>query len=162
MSLFLVLPAEAPEMVGNWHPFPPPEKGIYDLRRVQRVVPEMRFQYFPNKRVYEGGSSRLLCMGRRVTRMRADDGWQFRFLQQYVDHAPVNWRPMAVIYEFALAEGSALAGVVPRVVEKRDITGQLPLARSVEEARYIVRSIPDRYPVFRGIHVEFTEERLQS
>lgn len=162
MSLFQVLQGDDPRLAGNWYPFPPPAKGVYDLRRVQQVESGMRFQFFANRRVYEGGNNRLLCMGRRVTRMRADEGWQFRFQQQYINCVPTNWRPMAVIYEFALQEGPVTSGVVPRVVEKRDISNQLPFARSIEEARYIVRSIPDRYPVFRGIHVEYTEEKVNG
>jgi hypothetical protein len=162
VSLFLMLQGDDPRLTGNWYSFPPPAKGTYDLRRVQTVDGGMRFQYFANKRVYEGGQSRLLCMGRRVTRMRLEDGWQFRFPQGYSNCVPVNWRPMAVIYEFALQEGPVTSGVMPRVLEKRDITGQLPLARSIDEARHIIRLIPERWPVFRGIHVEYTEEKLQS
>lgn len=162
MSLFRILGNDDPEMAGNWYPFPPPDKGFYDIRRVQTVAAGMRFQYFLNKRVYEGGGPRLLCMGRRVTRMTPEDGWQFRFHQQYTNCTPINWRPFAVIYDIQLAEGPATAGVIPRILGKRDISNQLPLARSIEEARYIVRMIPERWPVFRKIHVEYTEEKIHG
>jgi hypothetical protein len=147
-------------LAGNWYPFPPPEPGTYDLRQSFKIGDLVQFVLLENKRVYEGKNGRFMCMGHRITGMRPEDGWQFRFHQELVKGTPVNWRPFAVIYNMPLTEGPPPAAL--QVVEKRDISQQLPLARSRVEALYIVRQIPTRWPVFRKIHVEYTEEKLQS
>lgn len=143
------------ETQGNWHPFPPPLPGYFRVRRV--TVGEDGIPGFVDcgvKRAYMA-NGRLMVMGRRISKMRADAGWQFQFQQQTEKGVPINWRPMAVMYDLSDPDQ-------PRVTSRQDITGQLPLAHHIEEARYIVRHIPDRWPVFRQIHVEYTEERLQS
>ncbi len=154
MSDLEPLDSSDPRFEGNWHPFPPPDKGVYDLRQAVRGPdgdPRQYFFFFPDKRVYEGGGRRLLCMNRRVTRMRAQDGWQFRFKQEKQKGVPVRYRPMAVIYNPDLT-----------INRKDDVSQQLPIAVSREEALYIVRAMPDRWPVFRQIHVEYTPEGLQA
>ena len=163
MNSLKALDSGDPVFVGNWHPFPPPDKGVYDLRQaVQGPDGDARqyFFYFGSKRVYDHGS-RLMCMGRRLTRMKPRDGWQFRFQQEKQDGVPVRYRPFAVIYNTQMAEGPAIAGVLS-VIRKDDVSQQLPLAVSREEALYIVRSIPERWPVFRQIHIEYTPEYVQS
>lgn len=153
-----VLTGDEKILAGNWYAFPPPAPGFYDIRKVRtqhNVAQTLEYVYYANRRVYVGSQKRLMCMNHRVTRMRPEDGWQFRFQQQYDRGVPVNWRPMAVIYDFSKP-------TAPRVIEKRDISQQLPFARSREEALHIVRLIPERWPIYRKIHVEYTEERLQS
>lgn len=165
MSDLELLPSEDSNFAGNWWPFPPPDKGVYDLRQAVQGPegdPRQYFFYFPDKRVYEGGGRRLLCMNRRVTRMQASQGWQFRFKQEKQKGIPVRYRPFAVIYDMQLAEGPATAGVVPVVIRKNDVSQQLPIAVSREEALYIVRSMPERWPIFCKIHIEFTQEFIQS
>lgn len=159
MSDLNLLMSEDKRMVGNWHPFPPPEVGVYDLRQAVPGPdddPHQYFFFFPDKRVYEGGQRRLLVMNRRVTRLRPENGWQFRFKQEMQDSKPVRYRPFAVIYSI---QG---LGRPPQIVRKDDVSQQLPIAASREEALYIVRSMPDRWPIFRKIHIEYTPEVLQS
>lgn len=147
-----ILKGDDPRLAGNWYPFPPPDEAFYDLRKVESTpATGIQFQYYGNKRVYRGVGSRLHCMGIRVVRMSPGDGWQFRFQPKGF----AQWRPMAIVYD--LRDPGT-----PVVLERRDVTGQLPLARSIQEARYIVRLIPERWPIFRKIHVEYTEEKLQS
>lgn len=145
---------------GNWHPFPPPDKGFYDLRQAvpgPEGDPRQYFFYFPNKRVFEGAQRRLLVMGKRVTRLTPERGWQFRFHQERTkDGRPVRYRPFAVIYNM---QGPNRP---PQIVRKDDVSQQLPIAVSREEALYIVRAMPERWPVFRQIHVEYTPESLSS
>lgn len=159
MSSDLLLRAsEDSVLAGTWHPFPPPDKGTYDLRQAVPGPdgdPRQYFFFFPDKRVYEGGGRRLLCMNRRVTRMRAEQGWQFRFKQEIQKGVPVRYRPFAVIYA---AQG---LNRPPQIVRKDDVSQQLPIAVSREEALHIVRSMPERWPVFRQIHIEFTPEFIQ-
>lgn len=135
---------------GNWHPFPPPPgEGTYDFRQiVGSDGGPYRAYFYGLRRVYQGKGSRWMTMGRRISKMEAKQGWQFRFLQ-----SRSNWRPQAVIYD-TTTQPYTRAGT-------RDLTGQLPLARSIEEARYLVASIPSRYPMFWHMHVEFSEEKLQ-
>lgn len=154
MSDLEPLDSSDPRLAGTWHPFPPPDKGFYDLRQAVRVYnedPRQYFFFFPDKRVYEGGGRRLLCMNKRITRMRADQGWQFRFKPEVQKGVPVRYRPIAVIYNPDLT-----------ISRKDDVSQQLPVAVSREEALYIVRSMPDRWPVFRQIHIEYTPEGLSS
>lgn len=153
------LPSSSRHFEGNWHPFPPPEHGFYDLRQAVRGPaddPQQYFFLFLNKRVYEGSQRRLLTMGKRVSRMRPDRGWQFRFRPE----KQVRYRPFAVIYDMQLTEGPMAAGVVPTVIRKDDVSQQLPIAVSREEALYIVRSMPERWPLFRKIHIEYTPEEV--
>lgn len=159
MSDLLLRPSEDPVFTGNWHPFPPPDKGIYDLRQAvpgPDSDPRQYFFYFANKRVYEGASRRLLCMSRRVTRMKPAQGWQFRFKHELQNGTPVRYRPFAVIYA---AQG---LGRAPQIVRRDDVSQQLPVAVSRDEALYIVRSMPERWPIFRQIHVEYVPEVMQS
>lgn len=154
MSDLEPLTSEDPRFAGNWHPFPPPDKGFYDLRQAIHGPdgdPRQYFFFFPDKRVYEGGGRRLLCMNKRVTRMRPEQGWQFRFKPEVQRGVPVRYRPFAVIYNTDLT-----------IARKDDVSQQLPVAVSREEALYIVRSMPDRWPVFRQIHIEYTPEGLSS
>lgn len=167
-----VVPADHPLMAGNWHPFPPPEPGFYNLRRVVRSTgdevphkPTLRpeetrtiavyqgafqFEVYLNKRVHlTGKNGRYMVMGRRVSKLTAQDGWQFQFLP-----SRFNFRPFVQLY--SLDEQGQL-----KPERRVEVTGQLPLARSIEEARYLVRFIPDRYPAFWHQHVEFIEEQLQ-
>lgn len=91
-----------------------------------------------------------MVIGQRVSRMRGDNGWQFQFL-------PVrNERmiPMAILYQ---PDGR---GLLCRA-DSRDISDQLPVALSRDEARYIVRLIPQRWPIFHKIHVEYTPTQEQ-
>lgn len=153
-----LLPSSHPYFAGNWHPFPPPDKGFYDLRQAVPGPdgdPRQYFFYFPDKRVFEGAQRRLLVMGKRVTRLKPERGWQFRFHQEFKDGVPVRYRPMAVIY---VAQGDR----APQIVRRDDVSQQLPIAASREEALYIVRSMPDRWPIFRKIHIEYTPEVMQS
>ena len=159
MSDLEPLDSSNPVFYGTWHPFPPPDKGIYDLR--QAIVgpdgdPRQYFFFFPDKRVYEGGQRRLLCMNRRVTRMKSEQGWQFRFKPEVNRGVPVRYRPLAVIY------GIDQETRTPVVVRRDDVSQQLPVAVSREEALYIVRSMPDRWPVFRQIHVEYVPEQVNA
>ncbi len=154
MSDLEPLASDDPQFAGNWHPFPPPDKGIYDIRQAIAGPdgdPRQYFFFFPDKRVYEGGQRRLLCMNRRVTRMRAEQGWQFRFHPQLEGGKLFRYRPFAVIYNPDLT-----------INRKDDVSQQLPIAASREEALYIVRSMPDRWPIFRQIHIEYTPEALSS
>lgn len=160
MSDLELLTSEDPCFAGNWHPFPPPDSGFFDLRQAVRGPdkdPRQYFFFFPNKRVYANGQGRLYVMNRRVSRMRPEQGWQFRFKQELQKGAPVRYRPFAIIY-------SANSGIdrPPQVVRKDDVSQQLPVAVSREEALYIVRSMPERWPVFRQIHIEYTPEVLQA
>ncbi len=164
MSDLEPLDSSDPRFAGNWHPFPPPDKGVYDVRQAVRGPdgdPRQYFFFFPDKRVYEGGQRRLLVMNKRVTRLRAEQGWQFRFKPEITKGVPVRYRPFAVIYDTQLAEGPVQAGVLT-VVRKDDVSQQLPIAVSREEALYIVRAMPERWPVFRKIHIEYTPEGLSS
>ncbi len=157
MSDLELLSSEDPRFAGNWWPFPPPDKGFYDLRQAVPGPdgdPRQYFFYFPTKRVHEGGGRRLLCMGRRIARMKAEQGWQFRFKYELQGNKPVQYRPFAVLYNMQ-QDGP------PQVVRRDDVSQQLPIARSREEALYIVRAMPERWPVFRQIHIEFTPEELQ-
>lgn len=166
MSDLNLLTSEDKRMAGNWHPFPPPETGIYDLRQAVPGPdgdPHQYFFFFPDKRVHEGAGRRLLVMNRRVTRMRPENGWQFRFKQELQQGLPVRYRPFAVIYRHSQElqrEGQAPEGVT--VIRKDDVSQQLPVAVSREEALYIVRSMPERWPIFRQIHIEYTPEVMQS
>lgn len=160
MSDLEPLASEDPCLSGNWHPMPPPDKGFYDLRQAVHGPegdPRQYFFYFPDKRVYEGGGRRLLCMNRRVTRMRAEQGWQFRFKPELQKGVPVRYRPFAVIYATSPVDGAATP---PQVVRRDDVSQQLPVAVSREEALYIVRSMPDRWPIFRKIHIEYVPEQV--
>lgn len=170
-----VLPIDHPQLAGNWYPFPPPDKGFYNLRRIKRkdgdaaMVPfksnlgsepkivqvyqgDFECEYYANKRMHLQGnekSGKFMVMGRRVSKLSFQDGWQFQFLP-----SRVHYRPFVVLY------GLGLDGKL-RPEKKIDITGQLPIALSIEEARYIVRIIPYRWPVFWKQHVEYTEEQVQ-
>lgn len=157
MSDLEPLTSEDPQFAGTWHPFPPPDKGIYDLR--QAIVgpdgdPRQYFFFFPDKRVYEGTNRRLMVMNRRVARLKPEQGWQFRFLPQLEQGKLFKYRPFAVIY--GVDEGTK----APVIVRKDDISQQLPIAVSRQEALYIVRAMPDRWPIFRQIHVEYTPEAV--
>lgn len=159
MSDLNLLMSEDKRMMGNWHPFPPPDVGVYDLRQAVPGPdgdPRQYFFYFPDKRVYLKGRPRLMVMNRRVSRLRPEQGWQFRFKQEMQDGRPVRYRPFAVIYSIQDL------GRPPQIVRKDDVSQQLPIAASREEALYIVRSMPDRWPIFRKIHIEYTPEVLQS
>lgn len=148
------LPGSNRHFEGNWHPFPPPEHGFYDIRQAVRGPvndPQQYFFLFLNKRVYEGSQRRLLMMGRRVARMRSEQGWQFRFRPELQKGMPVRYRPMAVIYNPDLT-----------IQRKDDVSQQLPVAVSREEALYIVRAMPERWPIFCRIHIEYTPEVLSS
>lgn len=157
MSDLELLASEDPQFAGTWHPFPPPDKGIYDLRQAVHGPdndPRQYFFFFPDKRVYEGGNKRLMVMNRRVTRMRPEQGWQFRFHPQLEQGKLFKYRPYAVIYA---AQGLDRP---PLVVRRDDVSQQLPVAVSREEALYIVRSMPERWPIFRQIHIEYTPEAV--
>ena len=159
MSDLELLMSEDPRFTGNWYPFPPPDKGIYDFRQAVRgpdTDPRQYFFFFPDKRVYEGGQRRLLTMNRRITRMKPEQGWQFRFKQGLDKGVPVCYRPFAVIYAL---QGSNRP---PQIVRKDDVSQQLPVAVSREEALYIVRAMPERWPVFRQIHIEYVPEYLSA
>lgn len=158
MSDLELLSSEDSRFVGNWHPFPPPDTGWYDLRQAvpgPERDPHQYFFFFPNKRVYLAGGKRLQVMNRRVSRLRPQDGWQFRFQPE----RSTRYRPFAVIYDLS-APFTSLSGGPPRILRKDDVSQQLPIAVSREEALYIVRSMPDRWPIFRQIHVEYTPEEL--
>lgn len=155
MSDLELLLSEDKRMTGNWHPFPPPDVGIYDLRQAVPGPdndPRQYFFFFPDKRVYEGGQRRLLVMNKRVTRLHPERGWQFRFKQELQQGKPVRYRPFAVVY--TQVGGSEQL----QVLRKDDVSQQLPIAVSREEALYIVRSMPSRWPIFRQIHIEYTPE----
>lgn len=157
------LPGSNRHFEGNWYPFPPPEHGFYDLRQAVRGPvddPQQYFFLFLNKRVYEGSQRRLLVMGKRVSRMGPDKGWQFRFRQEVKNGVKICYRPFAVIYDIQIAEGPATAGIMPVPIRKDDVSQQLPIAVSREEALYIVRAMPDRWPIFRKIHIEYTPEAV--
>lgn len=140
--------------VEQWYPFPPPDVGYYNIRRVFATQDQaLNVMDFGTKRVLQIGS-RLHLMGRRLSRMRADEGWQYQFLQQRENGHLVKWRPFAILYD--------LQGPAPVMRERRDISGVLPVARCIEEARYLVRQIPDRWPVFRHVHIEYTEEKYRE
>jgi hypothetical protein len=146
-----------PVFAGTWHPFPPPDVGFYDLRQAIQGPegdPRQYFFYFENKRVYRGGGRRLLVMNRRATKLTPRDGWQFRFRQELRNGVPVRYRPMVVIYD--IIDGQ------PVVRQRDDVSQQLPIARSRDEAFYIVRAMPERWPVFRQIHVEYTPELVHA
>lgn len=161
--LMRYLPSDDPLFAGNWYPFPPPDVGLYDIRQaakrepVPQGDPKQYFFYFGARKILRGGSDRLLCMGRRVTRMRPEQGWQFRFHQELTNGIPTRYRPFANIYAPPITPGYA-----PQLLRKDDVSQQLPIARSREEALYIVRQMPTRWPVFRKIHVEYTPELMQS
>lgn len=153
----LLLPTGDKVLAGNWWPFPPPDVGTYDLRRVRsgegsEVATPLMVELYPHRRVYtEGGGKTLVfkTMGQKVSKMTPEKGWQFRF--------PITrhqFRPLVVLYKIG-------PGQIAVPVEKRDISDQLPRAYSIEEARYIVRQIPDRWPMFWKQHVEYTEEQMQ-
>lgn len=139
-----------PSMAGNWWPFPPPAPGFYHLRRLSMPQHEAaRAAYLPNRRVYtETTGGRLQCMGRRVSRMRPEDGWQFQFLR----HPDLEWRPHRIDWDLSVREE-------PRRVGATDISGELPVAYSREEALYMVSQFPVRWPAFVQVHIEFTETR---
>lgn len=161
MSDLELLMSEDKRLTGNWHPFPPPDVGVYDLRQAVPGPdgdPHQYFFFFPTKRVYEGAGRRLLVMNRRVTRMKPEQGWQFRFKQELQQGKPVRYRPFAVKYSL---NPDVITGAL-RILSKEDISQQLPIAASREEALYIVRNMPERWPIFRQIHVEYTPEVLQS
>lgn len=165
MSDLQPLDSSDPVFHGTWHPFPPPDKGIYDFRQAVRgpdTDPRQYFFFFPDKRVYEGGQRRLLTMNRRITRMKPEQGWQFRFKPEIKNGTLTRYRPFAVIYDMQLIEGPATAGVAPVIIRKDDVSQQLPIAVSREEALYVVRSMPMRWPVFHKIHIEFTPETVVS
>lgn len=152
------LPSSSRHFEGNWHPFPPPERGFYDLRQAVRGPQDDLQQYFflfLNKRVYEGSQRRLLVMGKRVSKLRPERGWQFRFRSE----GNTRYRPYAVIYDVS-TPFTSLSDGPPRILRKDDVSQQLPIAVSREEALYIVRSMPDRWPIFRQIHIEYTPEEL--
>lgn len=156
-SFLRKLRADDPRMpAGNWYPFPPPDVGFYNLRQVL-VDGNGSFLYdiYPIRRVYKT-NNRLLCMGCRLTKMRSDKGWQFQFLPGRVDGTPTHFRPFVVRYETPLGGGPLVQ------VERRDVSDQLPTAQSRDEAMYIVRCMPDRWPLFVNIHVEYTETRISS
>lgn len=155
----MLLSSSDAALVGNWHPFPPPEVGFYDLRQAVPGPdgdPQQYFFYFPNRRVYATEIGRLLCMNRRVTRMRPEQGWQFRF-RPGPKKSSERWRPYVVIYGPVRLPN----GVEMRAIRREDASQQLPIACCREEALYIVRSMPERWPAFRQIHVEYTPEVLQ-
>lgn len=141
-------------MAGNWWPFPPPEPGFYHLRQIvstQGVITG-KVKYLHNRRVYtatQGG--RLLCMGRRVSRMRPADGWQFQFLRS----GDAEWRPVAVQWDLSVREAPVRLGTT-------DISDQLPVVYSKEEALFAVSQFPTRWPAFVQVHVEFTETRIKK
>jgi hypothetical protein len=157
MSKFL--PGDDKNFSGNWWPFPVPDKGLYFLRQMVLSPPgdpRYHYQFHGLKRVYEASrNAPLMCMGRRVAKMRAHDGWQFKFVDETKNGAPVLYRPYALIYAIT-------PGRPPQIVRKDDVSQQLPLARSRLEALHIIRLMPDRWPVFRKIHVEYTEEVMRS
>lgn len=162
MSDLELLASEDPQFAGTWHPFPPPDKGIYDLRQAVHGPdndPRQYFFFFPDKRVYEGSNRRLIVMNRRVTRMRPEQGWQFRFHPHLEQCKMFQYRPYAVIYATPAVPDFESHG--PQILRKDDISQQLPIAVSREEALYIVRAIPDRWPIFRQIHVEFIPEIMK-
>lgn len=145
----LLLQSSDPRFCGNWWPFPPPDEGIFDLRRVlgqsPATVPVM-IELYPQRRVYLQ-RERYMTMGQRLSKMTPLKGWQFRF-----PVTAVQYRPMVVLYRTE-------RGQLVRV-EKRDVSDQLPRAMSKDEALYIVRSIPVRFPMFQFQHVEYTEEMM--
>lgn len=138
---------------GTWHSFPIPDQGFYDVRRVIPTgfpaLEHANWYYWDNKHCSFTGR-RLTIIGRRVDKLRPEDGWQFRFRP-----GTESWRPFAITYSFD-ANGS------PVVADRRDISNQLPMARSKAEALYLVRAIPRRWPIFWKIHVEYTEEPHRS
>lgn len=171
-----VVPIDHPVLAGNWFPFSPPDAGFYNLRRIFAKTPDAMVpfksnlgpepqviqvyqgdfdcEYYANKRVHLKGNpkakdARYMVMGRRVSKLKPADGWQFQFLP-----SRTHYRPFVVLYK---------QGIDGQLYRERtvDITGQLPLALSVEEARYIVRIIPVCWPVFWQQHVEYTEEQTQ-
>lgn len=139
-----------PLMAGTWWPFPPPTVGYYNIRR---VATETTFSYFPDRRVFNEGQH-LKCLGRRVSRMPASAGWQFQFLA-----AALAFRPFVVVYASGWAPGQSMLKPEGQILEERDVSDQLPIARSVEEARYIIGILPIRFPVFHHLHVKYIEEK---
>jgi hypothetical protein len=134
---------------GNWHPFPPPpDAAFYDLRQIVGKDGNYRAYYYNMRRVYQGKGQRWMTMNRRISKMEPKAGWQFRFLD-----SSSHWRPHVVLY-------NTTGGKLVRT-GTRDLTGQLPVARSNAEAHYLVRMIPIRWPIYWHLHVEFSEEKLQ-
>lgn len=135
---------------GNWYPFPPPEVGVYDVRQVRGsgYHAPLQFDYYKNRRVYRT-HDRLMTMGRRVSKMTPEKGWQFRF-----PSSREQYRPFALRYQEQAGRFE--------VVERVDVSDQLPMARSLDEARYIVTQLPERWPAFVHIHIEYTQEVLSS
>lgn len=139
---------------GNWHPFPPPAAGFYDVRQV--MDPDtLMVEYYENRRVYTNGQTganlRFFMMGSKITKYQPAQGWQFRFRRVKGDH---SYRPLAIMYDLTDIENPVRTGV-------RDVSDQLPVACCHMEAVYLVQSIPDRFPLFRQIHVEYTPEIRQ-
>ena len=152
MPEFEKLSVDSPVLIGNWWPFPPPEEGYYKIRRILTPVDDsgVKVEYYGDCRITTGHSGRLMVWGRRCQRMRADLGWQFSFPWSRSHGYPVRFRPFMVKWETRCNP--------PVRLGREDISQALPIAHSIEEARYIVRKIPDRWPTFRHIHIEFTEE----
>lgn len=137
-------------LAGNWWAFPPPAPGFYHLRQVwtSEGIVTGKVRYLPNRRVYEYVSNgRMMCMGRRLSRMRPENGWQFQFLP----HEKLKWVPRVVQWNFVSGSNQ------PERVGHIDVSNQLPIAASREEALYIVRLFPERWPAFVHQHVEFVE-----
>lgn len=126
-------------MAKFWHPFPPPVEGTYHIRKVGSSTTTIR-----DARVLRGVNGSLWHRSNPVARMR---DWEFQFLGNE------QWVPYVCLYD--LVEGRP-------TLRERKVTTELPVACCRDEAMYFVRAIPQRWPQFVQVHVEYTEATAEG
>lgn len=139
---------------GNWWKFPPPGPGVYDIRKPGEVSGSYLLyeRATVDDHLHKKGS--LTCLGLVCHTTMKIAGFEFRFPVGFSSSAwPVQ--VCFVPYQVSFRE------VEPGVSELHSVRlHDLPIGRSIEEARYIVSRMYELWPQYRTAHVEFREEKI--
>lgn len=123
-------------MSRNWWPFPPPVEGTYNIRKVGTS-----HLHLSGAKILRGVNGSLWHRSNPVTKMR---DWEFQFTGSEV------WVPYANLYDLD-------ADSKPVLRERKEVP-DLPRACCKNEALFIVRALPYRWPQYQSIHIEYEDQ----
>lgn len=137
--------------LGNWWDFPPPRPGVYNVRRVRGNTD--RCDFYPDQVVTYRVQHGFYVGAKSLSRFPPDAGWQFQFKA-----GEIAWKPVEVLYDTFGMERTYLPATRGTRLATRDLNTELPTAYSREEAWYIIKLLPKRWPDLSVKHVEFVEQ----
>lgn len=141
---------------GNWWKFPPPAPGIYDVRQPGSVLRSYRLYERIRVTEHPNGKGALLCLGLTCHTEGKLKGLEFRFPIGYSVGA---WPTQSVFVPYEVGYRWIKDGSGTYVETRfKDRVTVLPIARCVEEARYVVSRMQELWPEFTGRVIEYQEE----